>query len=160
MVLSNVSGETNPVPTLVQRRVFDELLALEPIDWNARVRKDYEEERQRQQEERKQRDAERVAGTSPSHDLAAYEGAFEHPAYGRMEVTVRDGALQFRFDRFEVDLTHFHYDVFEVKASGPGVPLEGRLQFLMGMDGKIDRLAAPLEPALDPIVSKRAGEEQ
>jgi CubicO group peptidase (beta-lactamase class C family) len=159
MVLSNMSGETNPVPTLIQRRVFDELLALEPIDWNTRVRKDYEEERQRLEEERKQRKAERVAGTLPSHDLAAYAGAYEHPAYGRMVVTVLEDALQVRYDPFEVDLTHYHYDVFEIKDTEPGVPLEGRVQFLMDTDGKIDRLAALLEPALDPIVFRRVKEE-
>jgi hypothetical protein len=30
----------------------------------------------------------------------------------------------------------------------------------MDMDGKIDRLAAPLEPALDPIVFRRVREEE
>ncbi|KPJ90148.1 MAG: hypothetical protein AMS18_11420 [Gemmatimonas sp. SG8_17] len=160
MVLSNMSGEANPVPTLIQRRVFDELLALEPIDWSARVRKDYEDGRQRQEEERNKRAAERIAGTSPSHALDAFTGAYEHPAYGRMEVTVRDSALQLRYDQFEVDLEHYHYDVFEVKGSGPDAALAGRVQFLMAVDGKIDRLAAPLEPALDPIVFRRVQEEK
>ena len=160
MVLSNMSGETNPVPTLVQRRVFDELLELEPIDWNARARQDNEERRQRQEEERQKRDAERVTGTSPSQDLAAYTGAYGHPAYGRIEVTMRDSALQVCYDPFEVGLTHYHYDVFEVEETDPGVPLAGRVQFLMAVDGKIDRLAVPLEAALDPIVFKRVKDEQ
>jgi hypothetical protein len=160
MVLSNMSGEANPVPTLIQRRIFDALLALEPIDWNTRAREFYEEGRQREEEERNQRDAERVTGTSPSHDLAAYVGAYEHTAYGKMEVTLREGTLQIRYGSFEVDLIHYHYDVFEVEESGVEAPFSGLLQFLMATGGSVDRLAAPIEPALDHIIFRRVkGEE-
>jgi len=156
VVLSNRSGSANPVPTIVQYRVLDELLGLDPIGWNARIRTDWEAGQKRQAEERSKEDSAHAMGTTPSHVIADYVGVYEHPAYGRIEVILRDGALVVQWDRDEALLTHYHYDVFEVKHVGPDTPLEGRLQFLMAMNGKIDRLAVPLEPAVDPIEFRRA----
>ncbi|MEB3323049.1 MAG: serine hydrolase, partial [Synechococcaceae cyanobacterium] len=155
VVLTNRSGDANPVPTIVQQRVLDELLGLDPIDWNARIRAEWEEGRAREAEARAKREAERVPGTAPSHALADYAGTYDHPGYGRVEVVAHDGALRIRWDGDEVPLAHYHYDVFEVSHAGPNTPLEGRLQFLMGMDGTVDRLVVPLEPAVDPIVFRR-----
>lgn len=157
VVLTNRSGEANPVPTIVQQRVLDDLLGLDPIDWNARIRAEWDEGRQQEAEARAKREAERVTGTAPSHALSDYVGTYEHPGYGRIEVTERDGVLRLEWDGDEVVLTHYHYDVFEVRHTGPNTPLEGRLQFQMGMNGTLDRLAVPLEPAVDPIVFRRAG---
>jgi len=42
VVLTNMSGPANPVPNVVVKRVFDDLLGLPPVDWNARARKDAE----------------------------------------------------------------------------------------------------------------------
>ncbi len=161
MVLSNMSGATNPVPTLVSYRVFDALLGLEAIDWNARTRKDYEEGEARREEQRRKREAEQVSGTSPSHHLTDYAGVYEHAGYGRMEITETNGALHLRYDLIEIALDHFHYDVFEGQESDGSVPLEGlRMQFLMSVDGTIDRLAVALEPNVDPIVFTRVKEPE
>lgn len=158
MVLTNMSGEANPVPTIVERRVFDDLLRLEPIDWNARSKEQVASGRERQDEERRKREEERVAGTSPSQPLSAYTGSFEHPGYGRVDVSQEEGTLRLRLDRFTVALDHFHYDVFVADAGREMVPLEGRVQFLMNAAGKIDRVALPLESGLDPIVFERVEE--
>lgn len=159
MVLTNMSGEANPVPTIVERRVFDDLLGLEPLDWNARSKEQVAEGRERQEKEREEREAERVAGTSPSHPLSAYAGTYEHPGYGRVDVRTEGGTLRLRLDRYVAALEHFHFDVFVVDApDGEMVPLEGRVQFLMNDAGTIDRVALPLESSLDPIVFERVEE--
>lgn len=158
MVLSNMSGEANPVPGLIQYRVFDDLLGLEPVDWNARNHEQVERGRKRQEEEEAKRAEERVEGTSPSHELPAYTGIYSHPAYGSMTISLRDGQLRMEYDQFEATLRHFHFDVFEAE-SGDGGVLEGRVQFLMASNGKIDRLAMRLEPALDHPIEFTKQEE-
>ncbi len=156
MVLTNMSGSANPVPTMVVRRVFDDLLGEEPIDWNARMRKEVEEGRARTDSTRKAAEAERVAGTSPSHALGDYAGTYEHPGYGTLDVSVQGSELSMQFDRFPVPLKHFHYDVFEMDNDRVMVPmLSGRVQFLMNIKGQIDRVAIPLERSVSPIVFKR-----
>jgi hypothetical protein len=45
VVLTNMSGPANPVPNVVAKRVFDDLLGLPPVDWNARAKRDAERAR-------------------------------------------------------------------------------------------------------------------
>ncbi len=155
MVLSNMSGSANPVPNIVVRRVFDDLLGEDPIDWNARMRKDIERGRARADSAREAREAERVTGTSPSHPLADYAGTFEHPGYGTLVVSAQGSELSMQYDQFAVPLTHFHYDVFEVDNERAMVPLSGRVQLLMNDKGQIDRVAIPFERNVSAIVFKR-----
>ena len=150
MVLTNMSGN-NPVPNIVTRNVFDRLLGLEPVDWVARTRKQQQEAEGRRTKQREERAAERKPNTTPSHDLAAYAGAFEHPAYGRITVRVSGTTLELSSDAFTVPLKHFHYDVFEIDDPGNIVPLSGRVTFLMDKKGDIERVAVPFEPNVKEI---------
>jgi len=155
MVLSNRSGSRNPVPSLVVRRLFDDLLGEDPIDWNARTLKNVERSRVRADSTREAQEAERVAGTSLSHALADYAGTFEHPGYGLLEVSVQGTELSIRYDKFALPLKHFHYDVFEVDNERAMVPLSGRVQFLMNSKGQIDRVSIPFEQSVSAIVFTR-----
>ena len=155
MVLSNMSGKANPVPDLVLQRVFDDLLGLEPIDWNARVGERLAEEEAREEDRERQRAAARVEGAAPSHPLEAYVGTYAHPAHGDLEVAVSDGRLQVTLDRFVFSLAHFHYDVFDIEAPSTIVPIEGQVQFRLNKAGQVDALLLPLEPALSDLVFER-----
>jgi len=156
MVLTNMSGESNPVPQTVVFRVFDDLLGLDPVDWNARNRKSFEEGRARTDSIRAKRMAERVPGTSPSHPLAAYAGRYTHEAYGTYEVRVNGNALSVVYDGFNIPLEHWHYDMFWVDPRKVmGAFWTGMVSFETGRDGVVSRLLLPLEPALDPIVLTR-----
>ena len=158
VVLSNMSGESNPVPNLVAQRLFDELLGLEPVDWNARTRKAMEEGRQRQEQRRAEQAKERVEGTYPSHALSDYAGTYEHPGYGVLEVRAASAGLEVALDAFTAPLEHFHYDVFEFGENQGQIPLSGRVTFGMDAKGVIDRVMVPLEPSVDPIVFQRKPE--
>ena len=59
-----------------------------------------------------ERNAKRVAGTTPTHPLARYAGEYTNGAYGKAEVSVVDDKLVLQWNRMTVPLTHFHYDVF------------------------------------------------
>lgn len=152
MVLSNMSGEANPVPNTVVKRVFDDLLGLPPVDWNARDRKNVAQGRARADSARAKLEAERVPGTSPSHPLADFAGRYAHDGYGTIEFVVRGAALVLQFDGFTLPLEHYHYDVFRLDPRKvPGAPVSGLIQFLTATNGKVDRVAVPFEPAVAPI---------
>lgn len=154
VVLSNL--DRNPVPTIVARNLYDRLLGLEPIAWNARFRE------KRQKAEAASRDPEilvpRKENAPPSHPLADYVGTYEHPAYGRLRIA-RDGeALRWLFHRFDLPLRHFHYDMFEIEK----IPLTAyrrlKVSFFYDKAGAIDRLAVPLEYTVDDIVFRRVAD--
>ena len=158
MVLTNFSG-TNPVPTLVTRKVFDLLLGLEPIDWAKRTRERQTRQEKQAAEARTKAADERKSGTTPSHALAEYAGRYEHPGYGGAEVTLAGSALMLRVAGFELPLEHFHYDVFSPVKDKMPAALAGfrgmRLVFRYDKKGEIDRVAIPLEPSVDDIVFTR-----
>ncbi len=155
MVLTNMSGN-NPVPNILTRNVLDRLLRLNQIDWVARTKQQETEAKARQQKQREERAAERKPNTTPSHPLASFAGAYEHPAYGRLEVKADGDGLQISYDAFRVHLKHFHYDVFEIEDPGNQVPLNGRVTFLMDKKGDVDRMAVPFESNVADIVFTRA----
>ncbi len=155
VVLSNLSGN-NPVPTIVMRTLYDRLLGAPPVDWVARQRKTDADQAARQATLVATRQAERKAGTSPSHPLPDYVGNYEHPGYGTVRIALDRGNLTLTLEPHSVRLRHFHFDSWEIEDSGSIVPLAGRLRFLMNGAGEIDRVAVPLEPAGADIVFVRS----
>src|SRR5438094_564879 len=150
VVLTNMSGN-NPVPNIVTENVFDRLLGLAPIDWAARARKQQQEADSAQKKERDKRAAERKPNTTPSHELAAYAGTYEHPAYGRLTVRTAGNTLEVSYADYTARLKHYHYDMFEVDDPSEIVPLSGILTFRMDEKGDIDRVAVPFEPSVKDI---------
>lgn len=159
MVLTNFSG-INPVPTIVMRNVYDRRLGLHHVDWVARTKAEQARNEQQRKEREQKREAERVAGTSPSHPLEQYAGTYEHPGYGIIQVTPEGGRLQLRLDDFVSRLEHFHYDVFRSEKDGTEPPLENaRVTFAYGPNGKVESLKIPLEPSAPDIVFTRKPEK-
>jgi CubicO group peptidase (beta-lactamase class C family) len=138
VVLSNLSG-TNPVPNIVTQNLCDRLLRLEPVDVVARAKAAQERTEKRGTEREQKREAERVAGTSPSHPLLDYAGTYEHPGYGIVKIAEASGQLTmtygFRNQRFE----HFHYDVFRSVSTPTTRPWDPRtrLTFTSNAAGRI-----------------------
>jgi hypothetical protein len=102
------------------------------------------------------REKARRANTRPAHDLAAYAGDYEHPAYGVMSIKEQDGALHWSWRGMFAAMNHRHYETFEL----PEVPdrlLPDRLAitFLTDREGSIVSLSAPLEPMVKDIVFAR-----
>jgi hypothetical protein len=159
MVLTNLSG-FNPVPNIVKWNVYDRLLELEEVDWLSRVREDREEFEENQAKEESERTENRKSGTSPSHDMSAYVGHYEHPAYGTVEIGNREGTLTIVLDRFSGELEHYHYDMFEVEAP-PGNAIDDLLvTFSYNKKGEIDRLLMPLERNVEDIVFTKEMEQE
>jgi hypothetical protein len=150
VVLSNLGGGTNPVPTLVTQNLCDRFLRLAPVDVVARTKAAQARAEKRGTEREQRREAERVAGTSPSHRLADYTGEYEHPGYGIVKIGQDAGMVTMMYGlqirRFE----HFHYDVFRSASTPDTRPWDARtrLSFTSNAAGRIDSVSVPMEPAL------------
>jgi hypothetical protein len=94
----------------------------------------------------------------PGHGLADYVGEYSHAAYGIVRIDSADDALRRHGLGLNLPISHRHYDLFELGAD-PSIWFENMtLQFQTDREGDIASLAIPLEPALAPIVFRRAPE--
>ena len=156
MVLTNLSP--NQLPTIVSYQIYDRLLGLEPVDWNARFLEMRRKGEESEEEAKKKGYTPRKEGTSPSHPLTDYAGNYEHPGYGVARVALKDDGLQLTFNDITTPLRHFHYEVFEAPED-PLNPLEGmKAQFALNLQGDVETLALPLEPNVPAIHFRRVAE--
>lgn len=156
VVLTNLSG-TNPVANIVMQNAYDRLLGLEQVDYVARSKAAQARSEQQGTAREQKREAERVAGTSPSRPLAQFAGRYEHPAYGIVTVAENDGQLVLRRGPGAMRLEHFHYDVFRPVANVDTQPWTARqrITFGSGASGRVETVSIPLEPAVADIIFKR-----
>ncbi len=159
IVMSNRSGDMNPVPVTVAYNIYDRLLGLPEIDWNTRNLKLRDEQRARAEENARDLEARRVKDTQTSHELAAYAGHYEHPAYGLMEVRVNEGRLEIHYDGFRLELEHYHYDTFAIASLPTMVPVTGLVTFASDDSGEVATVAIPFEPSGADIVFRRTVSE-
>ncbi len=156
VVLTNMSG--SPVPTILTYNVFERLLDLDQVPWSERLMKDHLEIKEAGEKGKEKSATDRVPDTSPSHPLAAYTGDFEHPGYGVISVTLDGEQLQGTFNNMQFPLTHYHYDIFELKVERFEIDL--KVSFTANVKGDIDTLIAPFEVTARDIVFKRVPSKQ
>lgn len=128
--------------------VIDRLLNLELTNWNARWKKDYDENLKRAITRRDSIGRMQVPNTVPSHDLAQYAGTFSNVLYGKMNVDLVNNQLFIVFREQRSPLFHFHYDQFTTKEEKTDYS-DFRLNFLTNTAGEIDRFT--LSPFGDPV---------
>jgi CubicO group peptidase (beta-lactamase class C family) len=136
--------------------IIDRLRGRKPIDWRERFRKQREQTLAQMRADKVAREKVRHANTRPAHDLAAYAGDYDHPAYGVMSITEKGGALHWSWRGMSAAMIHRHYETFELPEA-PDRLLPDRLAvtFLTDRDGSIVSLSAPLEPMVKEIVFVR-----
>jgi len=118
--------------------LLDLLLDLPKRDWNSYLLDVQRDEKRQQADQLRTRQQQRKLGTKPSLPLTDYAGAYEHPAYGRVEVAPAGrGALVWRWNRFVCPLEHYQYDTFVLRDD---VLDETRVQFHLGGDGMVTAL--------------------
>jgi CubicO group peptidase (beta-lactamase class C family) len=107
------------------------LLKLPRRDWNTIIA---DAERQNSAAKKKPT---RHANTKPSRELAAYAGAYEHPAYGTVRVSLKDGQLIWQWNQFRGELSHYHYNTFTLPIEIIGEP---HVVFTLDADGTVSRM--------------------
>jgi CubicO group peptidase (beta-lactamase class C family) len=151
----------NGVTEALTYHIIDRLRGREPVDWRERFRKRREESIAQIPIDKNAREKARRTDTRPAHELAAYAGDYDHPAYGVMSIREQDGALHWSWRGLFAPMIHRHYETFELpEVPDRHVPDGLDITFLTDRDGNIVSLSAPLEPAVKDIVFARlaAGE--
>jgi hypothetical protein len=84
-----------------------------------------------------------VPNTQPSHRLEDCVGCYEHPAYGKLTISLNGSQLQFHFRKTKLPLHHYHYDRFDTDDD----EAEGAwsVSFLTSPLGDIDRVGLWLD---------------
>ena len=113
-----------------------------------------------QDEAEEKRDAQQIAGTSPSHPMENYTGVYAHPGYGPLTIALRsaesDHGLEMRFNGIAAPLEHWHYDVWNgAETEGDKTFESMKIAFRSNFDGVIDSVVAPFEPTASPIEFKK-----
>jgi CubicO group peptidase (beta-lactamase class C family) len=94
--------------------LLDLLLGLPRKDWNAVLGEAVRKAQEAEADKRRAREARRRRDTKPSHELAAYVGAYDHPAYGTAKVTLEKGGLVWSWGQLTSPMEHFQYDAFDL----------------------------------------------
>ncbi len=138
---------------IVTYNVYERLLNLEETPWSERLLDLRIKAKQAGIEARSKAGTERVADTIPSHPLADYVGEYSHPAYGSLEIEMKDNNLYFNLGRINLPLTHFHYDRFDT----PDDERYGKwsLNFITNPQGDIERAAISISEA-EEIFTRQA----
>jgi len=136
--------------------IIDRLRGREPIDWRGRFRERRGQALAQMQADKKAREKVRHANTRPAHDLAAYAGDYEHPAYGIMSIKEQNGDLHWSWRGMIAAMAHRHYETFELpEYQDRLLPDRLAITFLTDREGNIVSLSAPLEPMVKDIVFAR-----
>ncbi|HHM20908.1 MAG TPA: serine hydrolase [Bacteroidetes bacterium] len=151
VVLTNQNGST--VPAVVRNIIADRMLGVHRTDWNTELYRETHPADEGKEAKQEEEDANRKAGTSPSHPLSAYTGLYANDGYGQFDIELRADSLFAIFPEKTFWLRHYHYDVFEpLEVKGDSIVDEDsqiRLVFTTNSIGDIDKVAINLEPALD-----------
>jgi len=123
--------------------VFERLLGLDQTPWSQRRLEIYHKAKQSGREARAKAGLGRVPDAKPSHDLAAYAGDYENPAYGLLKIALSNGRLQFEFHKVRLPLEPFHYDRFDT----PDDELNGKwsVNFSTNPLGDVDKATMSLD---------------
>ncbi|WP_024519058.1 serine hydrolase [Bradyrhizobium sp. Tv2a-2] len=153
-VFCNVSGA--PIPSILINYVIDRTSGKEPVPWLDRLRDLHRKGLVQQAIDEEQQTARRK-NAPPSHDLSDYAGTYQHPAYGRIEITRRGDNLHWAYRTLSAELAHRHYETFEV----PRIPFELNpdrlaITFTTDRDGNVASLSAQFEVLVPDIVFTRA----
>jgi len=156
VVLTNLPhGQT---PEVLAYNVYDRLLGLDPMPWFDRFKELEAKGKKEEDEAKKNKPTDRKTGTHPSHDLADYAGEYQNAGYGLIRVALKGNSLELSLNRLgPYPLEHYHYDIFQVPEEPDSVAAGEKFQFEMNKKGEIDRISAPLAPALgEDILFTRA----
>jgi len=88
-----------------------------------------------------------IVHTITALPLEEYVGHYAHPGYGEMEVVLRDGKLAILFGTFDIPLSHFNGNFFNLFEGGNGLLFPA--QFITNRGGKVTAFDIQLEALLE-----------
>ncbi len=154
IVLTNQNSSS--VPGVVRNILADRMLGLKSRDWQTTLKASSDKAKKTAKEAEKNITSNQKKGTSPSHSLRDYEGLYNNPGYGTIDISLTNDSLFGHTGLYKTWLRHYHYDVFEAliidKKEGIDTSESGmKFTFQMNEAGDIQSLSSPFEPTVDPI---------
>ncbi len=150
-------------PRYLSLEIVDRLLELPPRDWLKEGLEQWKNGQQAEVDEQKNEALQCKKGTHPSHALEEYEGKYEHPGYGIVEVKLDGGKLKAIFNGIPCHLDHWHYDVFAIAEDTEDLLISRtgmKFTFQSNLNGEIDTVAIPFEPKSPSIVFQKKRNEK
>jgi CubicO group peptidase (beta-lactamase class C family) len=145
IVLSN--QDSRQIPAIVRRTVSDRMLGLAKTDWN-KLNLDAATKARKEEAASKGKKTETRVNKGMTHILKEYEGMYNHPGYGNLDVYVQNDSLFMKTTKQLMWLKNWHYDVFYPFDSEPGEKIDtsdkGNISFRFNTDlnGDIESLNA------------------
>ncbi len=96
----------------LSNHLVDHLLGFRAENWNGHYQARVKADEQLEKAHERLRQENRKPNTKPTHDLQAYTGSYENPAYGTAKITLDQGKLVWEWSSFRRPLDHYHYDTF------------------------------------------------
>lgn len=154
-VFTNNGG--NAIPSILISRIHDHVAGKSPLPWLDRLRDMHRKTLAQTKSDLAKKSAAPKSDTKPSHNLADFCGAYEHPAYGRVAIAQDAGALSWAWRGTSAKLEHLRYDTFQLPyVYGELNPDNLVVSFSTGRDGNIASLSIQLETQVPDIVFSRA----
>jgi CubicO group peptidase (beta-lactamase class C family) len=114
VVLTN-RGRQNLLFDAVRNWILDAYLGAGGTDWHSEFLAVTREQEEREAQEVRRIQAERVPGTRPALPLERYAGVYSDSAYGGAQVRYENGALAIRIGpELRGTMEHWHYNTFRV----------------------------------------------
>jgi len=145
VIVFEIGNHSQPLYNIVSYNVYERLLGMDQTPWSERQLEIRLKNKKAGTEARTKANEGRVTDTKPSHALADYAGAYEHPAYGVMTIGLKDNQLQFDFHKMRLPMARFHYDRFDT----PDDEQDGKwsVNFRTNPQGDIDQAVMSLDEA-------------
>jgi CubicO group peptidase (beta-lactamase class C family) len=138
-----LTNSINYLPPAMMYYVIDSYFGKKEKDWSGFYKQVYDYGQRISKEDYNEKLKNKAENTKPTFNLESYAGTYGGELYGNAEVRLEEGKLVLDFLPSETligDLTHWHYDVFEIKLrNSPTLP-RGWVQFLTDADGNITEL--------------------
>jgi len=143
VIVFTIGDHTYPLQNIVTFNIYERLLGLDETPWSQRRLADRIKGKESGKEGRSKAGLDKIADTKPSHTLGDYTGQFENAAYGILNISQKDGNLQFEFHKIVLPLYHYHYDRFDT----PDDENYGKwsVNFLTNPQGDIDKIVMSLD---------------
>jgi CubicO group peptidase (beta-lactamase class C family) len=124
-------------------KILDAFLSEKDRDWSREILEIVEANENYKDFKAKEEISSRIKDTEPSLALADYCGVYESELYGEAKVSLKEDKLCVQFipsPLFEGELSHWHYNTFQIEMINfPSLP-KGKAHFYIGDDAKVEEL--------------------
>lgn len=154
IVLTN--KHLTPLPYIASIMLLQEMVEMPKVDWPAKYKQVSDFSKDTFLKEQEALGVQRHEKTEPSHPIHDFLGTYFHPGYGKLEIAMNRNHLEVCYNKMNLPLNHWHYDVFEVTKEGNVPVLEGlKFTFSENVHGDIDSVSVLFEPKVDEILFKK-----